>query len=88
MRPGQAAVAMIEQAVRVKELCQLAGVEFKSPHKIRHGHGVYGIRKARDMAQLKALSQNMMHANVGITDGIYGNLPEDEVASILSGFTE
>lgn len=72
----------------IKELCRLAGVEFKSPHKIRHGHGVYGVRKARDMAQLKALSQNMMHANVGITDGIYGNLPEDEVASILSGFTE
>ena len=28
-----------------------------------------------------------MHANLGITDGIYGNLPEDDVADILSGFT-
>ena len=38
------------------------------------------------MGQLKAVSQNMMHANVGITDGIYGRLAEDELAEILAGF--
>ncbi len=38
------------------------------------------------MAELKAVSQNLMHSNVGITDGIYGNLPEDDLAAILSGF--
>lgn len=72
----------------LKELCDLAEVEFKSPHKIRHGHGVYGVKHAKDMAQLKAVSQNMMHANIGITDGIYGRLPEEDIANILAEFTE
>jgi integrase len=69
------------------DLCKLAGVEYKSPHKARHGHGVYGIKRARTMAELKALSQNMMHANIATTDGTYGNLVEDDVAAILSTFT-
>lgn len=70
----------------LKILCERAGVPYKSPHKIRHGHGVYGVKNARDMGQLKAISQNMMHANVGITDGIYGKLAEDELGEILSNF--
>lgn len=70
----------------LKQLCTRAGVEYKSPHKIRHGHGVYGVKKAKDIAQLKAISQNLMHANIGITDGIYGKLAEEDLAEILSTF--
>ena len=70
----------------LKQLCELAGIPYKSPHKIRHGHGVYGVKKAKDIAQLKAISQNLMHANIGITDGIYGNLAEDDLAEILKDF--
>jgi integrase len=69
------------------DLCSRAGVKFKSPHKARHGHGVYGMKHARTMAELKALSQNMMHANVATTDGIYGNLVEEDVARIIGTFT-
>lgn len=69
------------------DLCRRAGVEYKSPHKARHGHGVYGIKRARTMAELKALSQNMMHANIATTDGTYGNLVEDDVADIIATFT-
>jgi integrase len=70
----------------LKQLCELAGIPYKSPHKVRHGHGVYGVKKAKDIAQLKAISQNLMHANIGITDGIYGNLAEDDLAEILKDF--
>jgi integrase len=70
----------------MKMLCDRAKVPYKSPHKIRHGHGVYGVKKSQNMGQLKAVSQNMMHANVGITDGIYGRLAEDELSEILAGF--
>ena len=70
----------------LKQLCEIADVPYKSPHKIRHGHGVYGVKKAKDIAQLKAISQNLMHANIGITDGIYGNLAEDDLAEILKDF--
>lgn len=70
----------------LKQLCDRAGVPYKSPHKIRHGHGVYGVKKSKDIGQLKAISQNLMHANIGITDGIYGKLAEEDLAEILSTF--
>jgi integrase len=70
----------------LKQLCERAGVPYKSPHKIRHGFGVYGVKKSKNIAQLKAISQNMMHANIGITDGIYGKLAEDDLADIISNF--
>lgn len=72
----------------IKELCQEAGVEFKSPHKLRHGHGVFGVQHAKDMRELKAVSQNLMHANIAITDGVYGCLQEDEIASVLDTFRD
>ena len=61
-------------------LCDRAGLPFLSAHKLRHGHGVYGVKKAKDIAQLKAISQNLMHANIGITDGIYGKLAEEDLS--------
>lgn len=70
----------------LRHLCERAGVPYKSAHKMRHGFGVYGVKKAKDMAQLKAISQNMMHANMGITDGLYGKLAEDDLADILKDF--
>lgn len=70
----------------LRNLCARAGVIYKSAHKLRHGFGVYGVKKAKDMAQLKAISQNMMHASIGITDGLYGKLAEDDLADILKDF--
>jgi integrase len=70
------------------ELCDRAGLPFLSAHKLRHGHGVYGVKKSKDIAQLKAISQNLMHSNIGITDGIYGKLAEEDLADILSNFGE
>lgn len=70
----------------LKYLCDRADVAYKSAHKIRHGFGVYGVKNAKDMGQMKAISQNLMHANMGITDGIYGKLAEEDLADILSDF--
>jgi site-specific recombinase XerD len=72
----------------MKMLCERAGVPYKSPHKIRHGHGVYAVKNSKNMGQLKAVSQNMMHAHVGITDGIYGKLAEDELSDIMAQIGE
>lgn len=63
----------------LKLLCGLAGVEYKSAHKLRHGHAVYALKNCRSMAEFKSVSQNLMHANMGITDGVYGNLVQDDV---------
>jgi integrase len=47
---------------------------YHSPHKFRHGHAVYGIKQAQDIGDLKALSQNLMHDSLQVTDKIYGIL--------------
>lgn len=77
------------QALRrgMMDVCKLAGIEPLSPHKFRHGHGMWGITHAKDIKQLKAISQNMMHSSLGITDGIYGRLHDKDVQDILSDMT-
>jgi integrase len=65
-----------------KRLCKLfsaAGLPYKSPHKFRHGHAVYGLQHAKTMADYKAVSMNLMHANLQVTDGIYAPLLNTEV---------
>ncbi len=51
----------------------------------RHGHAVYGLMHARDMADLKAVSQNLMHGNVGVTDGIYAILSDQDRRERIRG---
>jgi integrase len=70
----------------VGRVCSVLGLPYMSPHKLRHGHGVYGVKNARNIEELKAVSQNMMHASLGITDGLYGVLPEENVRQVLSTF--
>jgi integrase len=65
-------------------ICQRAGVPYKSPHKLRHGHAVYGLKNARTIEELKAVSQNIMHASMSITDGIYANLLKNEVQAVIA----
>ena len=69
----------------LRALCELAGIPYLSPHKFRHGHAVYALKQARTPAQMKAISQNLMHSNMGITDGIYGKLVNDDVREIITG---
>ncbi len=55
------------------------GLPYHSPHKFRHGHAVYALKNAKDISALKAVSQNLMHANLSITDGVYGILSDMDV---------
>jgi site-specific recombinase XerC len=61
-----------------------AGLPYHSPHKFRHGHAVYALKKAKDIKGLKAVSQNLMHANLSITDGVYGMLSEIDVGEEIT----
>lgn len=60
---------------------------YHSPHKFRHGFAVYAIKHAKDMSDMKAISQNLMHANISITDGIYGGLSEMDIKKQISSLT-
>lgn len=68
----------------IKIVCRKAGVRYLSPHKFRHGHVVYALKRVKDLAGLKAVSQNVMHANVGITDGLYGQFSNDDVHDLIA----
>jgi integrase len=69
----------------LQRLCATAGVEYKSAHKFRHGHAVYALKHCKTMAEFKSVSQNLMHSTIGITDGIYGNLVQDDVHKTIMG---
>lgn len=57
---------------------------YHSPHKFRHGHAVYALKMAKDISALKAVSQNLMHGNLSITDGVYGILSETDVGQQIA----
>lgn len=73
---------VVEEDVRL--ICDRAGVEYQPPHRLRHGHVVWALKQARTLADLKAISQNVMHSSVVITDGTYGKLVEDDVSAAIS----
>ena len=74
-------------AKRFRILFKRAGLPYKSPHKFRHGHAIYGRQHARNMTQYKALSQNLMHSDIRVTE-IYSGTQEDEVMQAYAAFTE
>lgn len=39
----------------------------------------YALKKAKEVSALKAVSQNLMHANLSVTDGVYGILSDKDV---------
>jgi len=63
----------------LKQWLEKVGLPYHSPHKFRHGNAVYSIKLAKDIAALKAVSQNLMHSNLSITDGVYGILSETDI---------
>ncbi len=69
---------------RLKLLFSAAGLPYKSAHKFRHGHAVFGLQKAQTMADYKAVSMNLMHEDIRTTDGIYARLLSNEVSSRIA----
>ena len=57
---------------------------FHSPHKFRHGFAVFSLKMCKDIADMKAVSMNLMHSNLSITDGVYGVLSSYDVGMRIS----
>jgi len=72
---------------RLRRLFTLAGLPYKSAHKFRHGHAVYGLLKAQTMADYKAVSMNLMHHDIKITDSIYAPILSEEVKERIANLT-
>ena len=74
-------------AKRMRHLFEMAGLPAQSPHKFRHGHAVYALQHAKTMADYKAVSMNLMHEDIRVTDGIYAPLAGNEVQQRIAGLT-
>jgi site-specific recombinase XerC len=58
---------------------------YRAPHQFRHGHAVYALKQAQDVADLKAVSMNLMHSNLSITDGVYGIMSQQDISKRIQG---
>lgn len=81
IEPGRQRSVALNKRLKILEAA--AGLPHKSPHKYRHGYAIYGLRHCRTMAQYHALSRNLMHANIAITDERYVHLEEIERGKLL-----
>jgi hypothetical protein len=57
---------------------------YHSPHKFRHGHIQYGLARSVSIADYKAVSLNVLHANMEITDQFYSNINDGEVQNRIA----
>jgi site-specific recombinase XerC len=55
------------------------GLPYHSPHKFRHGHIHYGLERSTTIADYKAVSMNVMHSSMDITDETYSRLDEQDI---------
>lgn len=69
---------------RLLRLFEQTGLPYRSAHKFRHGHAAYGLLHCQTMADYKALSLNLMHESLEITDGIYVHLKLEELRNRIT----
>lgn len=60
-----------------------ADIEYFSPHCFRHTAINLAEKKCRNAEELKAVSQNLGHENVGTTFGSYGNINNNRVGELV-----
>lgn len=69
---------------RLRLLFEQAGLPYRSAHKFRHGHAAYGLLHCQTMADYKALSLNLMHESLEVTDSIYVHLKLEEMRNRIT----
>ena len=76
------------RTVRVRKDLQTwlaaVGLPYYKPHAFRHGHATYALQLAQDVGDLKAISQNLMHASLTTTDSIYSILEDRDVGKRIA----
>lgn len=67
----------------VRRLCDRAQIEYKSPHKLRRGHGVYAVKNSKNFEEFQAYSQNMGHEDPETTYKYYSRLSNNDIRNII-----
>ena len=68
-----------------KQRFENAGIEYFSPHTFRHLAVNTAIAKCRNGQEIKAVSQNFGHEDVGTTMTTYGSLSNTQVNNTITG---
>ena len=63
----------------MKVWLEAMGLPYHSPHKFRHGQVHHGNTLAKTIEDFKAVSMNVMHSSMKITDEFYSNLTDKEI---------
>ncbi len=67
-----------------KRWAEAAGMRYYSPHKFRHTATVEAFKHVRTAEELRAISQNFGHENIGTTFSTYGKLADYQVEDIIA----
>jgi len=67
----------------LRRFCKRERIPYRSPHKLRHGHGVFIAKNSATFEEFKAFSQNMGHSTTDITDRFYSKFSKDDVRVIV-----
>ena len=59
-----------------------------SPHKLRRGHIVWASERCENIADYKAVSQNVMHNSINLTDTVYNGMPDTLAMQHVSALIE
>lgn len=68
-----------------KQRFENAEIEYFPPHSFRHLAVITAISKCKNGHEIKAISQNFGHENVGTTMTTYGTLTNTQMNSIIAG---
>jgi len=52
------------------------------------GIAEFSLKLNENIGRLKAISQNLMHENISVTDGIYGGLSDEDIKAQISSLTK
>jgi len=72
----------------MKEFLDTVSLLYHSPHKFRHGFIQYGAANSKTVADFKAVSMNVMHASMEITDEFYSNLNDGELENRIGSLNK
>lgn len=81
VRPGHSRNSGLGRNLR--RFSQATGLPYKSPHAYRHGHILYALKHAKNIADYQAISQNVLHADMFTTSRHYGKFTSDERQNYL-----
>ncbi len=72
----------------LKNWLQKVGLKYHSPHAFRHGNIQFGMQNAKTIADYKAVSMNVMHSSMDITDNVYSQLGDQDIRNRIGGLNQ